>query len=423
LENVLAGALAAALVGALAWFVTANLATPERRLSRRPATLYSAADGDFRRALGVLLGPSILPGNRVTTLLNGDRIFASMLDAIDAAGDTITFETFIFRDAIAEEFCRRLLAARGRGVRVHVLLDWVGARPAPVDALNALRAAGAEIHSYHPPGWLHLGRLNNRTHRKLLVVDGRVGFTGGVGIGTEWTGAAQDPAHWRDTHYRVEGPVVAQMQAAFMDNWIKATGHVLHGPAYFPPLEPVGDVDAQMFISSPAGGAESMHLMVLLAIAAAQRSILIENSYFVPDDLTIEALIAARRRGVRIRLVVPSHHTDAPWGRWATHGLYQPLLDAGVEIFEYQPTMIHAKVMVVDDHWVSLGSGNFDNRSFRLNDEANLNAFSEALAAEQTAIIEADLARSRRIQPRRWRQRRWERRLWERAALLLRSQL
>ena len=415
-----AGATCAAL---LAWFIAANVALPERRLSRRPARLYGSSDGDFRRAFGVLLGPSILPGNRITTLLNGDRIFPAMLEAIDAAEASITFETFIFRDAIASRFVRHLSAAARRGVKVHVLLDWVGAKAVAPDDLAALRAAGAEVELYHPPVWHHLGRLNNRTHRKLLVVDGRIGFTGGVGIGHEWEGDAQDPRHWRDTHYRVEGPVVAQMQAAFMDNWIKATGSVLHGSAYFPPLAPCGPVEAQMFASSPAGGSESMHLMVLLAITAAQRSIDIENSYFVPDPLTIEALVQARARGVRVRIVVPNRHTDAPWGRFAARALYDELLAAGVEIYEYEPTMLHVKLMVVDERWVSLGSGNFDNRSFRLNDEANLNAFDSALAREQLAIVEADVAKSVRIAPRRWRRRRTTLRLYERAALLLRSQL
>jgi cardiolipin synthase len=256
-----------------------------------------------------------------------------------------------------------------------------------------------------------------------MVVDGRLGYTGGACVGREWTGNAQDPEHWRDTHYEVEGPVVAQMQSAFVDNWIKTTGTVLHGERYFPELRRVGDVEAQMLLSSPAGGANSMHLMMLLALTAARRSIDLENSYFVPDELTMEALLAARRRGVRVRIVTPNRHTDAPWGRWATHGLYQPLLDAGVEIFEYQPTMIHCKVLVVDGHWTSVGSANFDNRSFRLNDEANLNVFDEAFAQEQLAILEADVARSTRISPRRWPARPLGRRVLERTALLFRSQL
>ena len=414
------GTAAVFLLGAL---VAANLSTPERKLVRTPKRLYGTDAPDFRRALGVLLGPGLTTGNRVDTLQNGDAIFPAMLEAIRGARASVTFETFIFRDEIAERFCDALAEPAGRGVRVHVLLDWVGSRDSDESAIQCLRDAGAEVHVYHPPRFKHLGRMNNRTHRKVLVVDGRVGFTGGVGVGREWEGDAQDPEHWRETHYRVEGPVVAQMQAVFVDNWIEATGTVLHGERYFPKLEPRGELDAQMFASSPAGGSASLHLMVLLAITAARRTIDIENSYFVPDSLTIEALCDACSRGVRVRILVPNRHTDAKLGRWAAHGLYQPLLDAGADIREYEPTMIHCKLLVVDGEWSSVGSMNFDDRSFRLNDEANLNVFGRAFAAEQVAMMEADLAKSKRISPRRWKRRAFTQRLYERTALLLRSQL
>jgi len=400
-----------------------NLATAEKRLLRRPKRLYTSSDSDFRRALGVLLGPPIIGGNDVKTLLNGDQIFPAMLDAIRSAQISVTFETFIFRDEIGAQFCSALTAAAQRGVRVHVLVDWLGSRGMDRSLFEPTIRAGGEVRIYHELTWYHVGRINNRTHRKLLVVDGIVGFTGGVGIGHEWTGNAQDPAHWRETHYLVRGPVVAQIQAVFVDNWIKATGEVLHGERYFPALERVGDMDAQMFASSPAGGSESMHLMVLLAITAAQTSIDIENSYFVPDSLTIDALQSARKRGVRVRIIVPNRHTDAPLGRWAAHSLYDTLLRSGIEIFEYQPTMLHCKLMIVDASWVSVGSGNFDNRSFRLNDEANLNVFSATLAREQTRYFEADLAKSHRMLQKRWARRRWSLRVLESIAILLRSQL
>ncbi len=400
-----------------------NLATAEKRLLRRPKRLYTSRDADFRRALGVLLGPPIVGGNQVRTLLNGDQIFPAMLDAIRSAEVSVTFETFIFRDEIGTQFCTALAEAAKRGVRVHVLVDWLGSRAMDRSLFDPTIRAGGEVRIYHELTWYHIGRINNRTHRKLLVVDGTIGFTGGVGIGHEWTGNAQDPLHWRETHYEVRGPVVAQMQAVFVDNWIKATGEVLHGETYFPTLDRAGDMDAQMFASSPAGGSESMHLMVLLAITAAQSSIDIENSYFVPDELTIDALREARARGVRVRIIVPSRHTDAPLGRWAAHALYGVLLCAGIEIFEYQPTMLHCKLMVVDSSWVSVGSGNFDNRSFRLNDEANLNVFSDSLAREQIQYFEQDLAQSQKMLKRRWAKRRFSLRLLESMAILLRSQL
>jgi cardiolipin synthase len=412
------------IVGAMALWLGANVATTEKRIHYRPRRLYTSGDPNFKRALGILLGPPLVTGNHVTTLVNGDQIFPAMLDAIRAAKANITFETFVFRDAIGCEFCEALSDAARRGVKVHVLLDWIGSSSMDTKLLDAARAAGCELELYHRLSWYHLGRLNNRTHRKLLVVDGRIGFTGGVGMGREWLGNAQDPDHWRETHYRAEGPVVAQMQAVFIDNWIKATGRVLHGPDYFP-VEPdrVGDMEAQMFGSSPAGGSESMHLMVLLALTAAQKSIDIENAYFVPDVLTVEALIAAAKRGVRVRIIVPGHHSDARVQRWAAQGLYAELLEAGVEIYEYQPTMIHSKVMVIDDLWTSVGSANFDDRSFRLNDEANLNVFSAELAREQVALIEQDIAKSRRLVRTRWARRALSRRVYERIALLVRSQL
>lgn len=409
---------------AIALWVGANLATTEKRLLYQPRRLYASSDADFRHALGILLGPPLVAGNRITTLINGDRIFPPMLEAIRGAAVSITLETFVLRDAIGAQFCEALSAAARRGVKVHILLDWLGSRGVDAALLAATRNAGCDVQLYHELSWYHLGRLNNRTHRKLMVVDGRIGFTGGVGMGNEWSGDAQDAAHWRDSHYKAEGPVVSQMQAVFVDNWIKATGRVLHGSDYFPTTQPTsGEMDAQMFGSSPVGGSESMHLMVLLALTASQTSIDIENAYFVPDKLTVDALLDASRRGVRIRIVVPGRHSDAPLGRWAARGLYGDLLHAGIEIYEYQPTMLHCKVMVVDGTWTSVGSANFDDRSFRLNDEANLNIFSRELAREQIGYIEADIAECKRMVSRRWARRSSTRRVYEQLALLLRSQL
>jgi len=412
--------LTAALVATLA----INLATAEKRLLYRPRRLYTSRDADFRRALGVLLGPPLVAGNEVTTLINGEQIFPAMLAAINAAEVSITFETFVFRDEIGKLFCQALARAAGRGVRVHVLLDWLGSRAMSPATLGAIRDAGADVELYHAPSWFHLGRLNNRTHRKIMVIDGKSGFTGGVGFGHEWADNREYPKDWRESHYMVRGPVVAQMQAVFVDNWIKATGRVLHGAEYFPTqLAVQGDMDAQMFGSSPVGGSESMHLMVLLALTAAHSSIDIENPYFVPDRLTVDALIEGRRRGVRVRIVVPGRYTDARIGRWAAQGLYDVLLRAGIEVYEYQPTMIHCKVLVIDGEWTSVGSANFDDRSFRLNDEANLNVFSKRLAAEQTRQVDADIAQSKRMVLRRWSRRSASRRFYEALALLLRSQL
>jgi cardiolipin synthase len=275
------------------------------------------------------------------------------------------------------------------------------------------------VELYHPLRWYNLDRMNNRTHRKLLIVDGAVGFTGGVGIAPVWTGNAQDKDHWRDSHFRVAGPVVGQMQAVMLDNWSKATGRVLHGPAYFPALKPVGTQRAQVFASSPNGGSESMHLMYLLAITAATRSIELSSAYFVPDEITRDALIAAVKRGVRVRIITPGPIIDAETVRRASRGLWGEMLQAGIEIHEYQPTMYHCKVMIVDGYMTSVGSTNFDVRSFRLNDEANLNVYDVAFARRQQQVFEDDLKRSRQVTFESWSRRPLGEKLHERAAALL----
>jgi len=286
-----------------------------------------------------------------------------------------------------------------------------------------MRDSGAEIFKYHPPRWYNMNRLNNRTHRKILVVDGRVGFTGGVGIADEWSGHAQDKDHWRDTHYRVSGPAVAQMQAAFVDNWVKVSGAVLHGAAYFPPIPPAGSQPAQMFMSSLEGGAESMHLMYLLSIAAARKSIDLSMAYFVPDELASDALAAAVKRGVRVRIITPGQNTDTALVRSAGRATWGPFLQAGAEIYEYQPTMFHSKVLVVDRLWVSVGSTNFDTRSFRLNDEANLNVLDRGFAERQAADFEADLKRSRRVTYEQWASRSWREKIQDHFLAIFNSQL
>ena len=413
-----------AVLSTVVCLLVVNFASTERRLQRCPRRLYSLQDGDFRRAMGVLLGPAIVPGNHVQPLANGDAIFPPMLQAIESARVSVCFETFIYWSGdIGDRFADALIRAAGRGVAVHLVFDWIGSRELQPQLLTRFREAGIVVHLYHRLSWLHLGRLNNRTHRKLLVVDGHLGFTGGVGIGEQWTGNAQDAQHWRDMHYAVTGPVVAQMQAVFLDNWIKVSGNVMHGPAYFPPLEASGHMDAQMFGSSPSGGAESMQLMFLLAITAARRIIDIASPYFVPDRLTIDTLVAAAQRGVLVRVLVPGRRTDNGFARRASQRHWGRLLRAGIAIFEYLPTMMHSKFMVIDGEWTTVGSANFDNRSFRLNDEANLNVFSIALAEQHATLFEGDLARSRRVSYVAWKNRSLWRRVRESVVSVVESQL
>nr|WP_309672867.1 cardiolipin synthase [Gemmatimonas sp.] len=412
------------LLTVLATLVVLNLTSSEKKMKRRIEPQYGTGDAQFRRAMGSLLGPALVDGNHVVPLVNGEQIFPAMLEAIRTAKHTITFETFIYWSGdIGHQFADALAERAANGVKVHVLLDWVGSTKMEPELLERLNSTGVMVKRYHPPRWYTLARMNNRTHRKLLVVDGQIGFTGGVGIADPWQGQAQDAEHWRDSHYRVTGPVVAQMQAAFTDNWMKTTGDVLHGEHYFPKLEPVGDVTAQMFRSDPGEGSESVRLMYLLSIASAQKSVRIAAAYFVPDDLSIETIVAARRRGVHIEIVVPGPHVDTEMTRRASRARWGSMLEAGVIIYEFMPTMYHCKIMIVDSVWTSVGSTNFDNRSFRLNDEANLNVYDREFAATQIADFEADRARSRRITLEEWRTRPWYEKLVEHAAALFRSQL
>jgi len=401
-----------------------NFTTGEKKVERALPRLYSTHDPQFLRAMGALLGPNIVGGNLAQELLNGDQIFPAMLTAIRGAQRSITFETYIYWSGdIGREFAAALAERAQAGVKVHVLLDWVGSAKIDESFLQEMRKAGVVIRKFHEPSWYNFARLNNRTHRKLLVVDGKTGFTGGVGIAPKWTGAGQDAEHWRDSHFRIEGPVVAQMQAVFLDNWLKVTGEVMHGEAYFPPLQAVGQSDAQVFSSSPAGGSESMQLMYQLAITAAEHSIDLSSAYFVPDELTSKSLTEALKRGVKIRIVVPGEIIDTETVRAASRGSWGPLLKAGAEIYQYQPSMYHCKLMIVDKLLVSVGSTNFDNRSFRLNDEANLNVFDAGFAERQTGIFETDLRHAKQISYAAWANRPWKEKLLERLALLLGSQL
>jgi cardiolipin synthase len=379
---------------------------------------YTVTDDEFKRTIGNLLGPGLIGGNSVKTLVNGDQIFPPMLEAIRSARKTINFETYVYwSGSIGKQFTDALSERAASGVKVHVILDPIGSDRIDKKYIRQMRDAGVEVLEYHrlrlidPAGWVN--RLNNRTHRKLLIVDGEIGFTGGVGIADEWLGNAENEAHWRDTHYQLTGPIVWQLQAAFIDNWMEATGKVLHGDLYFPPVEHAGEQWAQVFRCSPHGGSESMELMYLMSIAAARHTIRISSAYFVPDDLTIQTLVDARERGVQVQIIVPGPKIDIRIVRPASRARWGRLLQAGVEIYEYQPTMYHCKLLVVDDAWVSIGSANIDNRSFRLNDEANLNVLDGAFAHEQSRLFESDLARSKRITYEAWQKRPFTGIFWE----------
>lgn len=384
---------------------------------------YGIHDTQFLRSMDNLLGPSLRDGNKTETLLNG-KTFDSMLEAIDQAKKTITFETYIYWSGdIGRKFTDALSKKAKEGVKVHLLLDWVGSGKMDRNLLKEIEDSGVQVVRYHKAYWFTINKFNNRTHRKIMVVDGKIGFTGGIGIADHWLGNADSEEHWRDTHFKFEGPAVAQMQAVFNENWIETRGELLHGEDYFPVLTPVGEEKAQVFKSSPDDGSESARLMYLLTIAAARRSILLSNAYFVPDDLSIRHLVSAAKRGVKIQLIAPGEVTDTDVVRSASRSRWGELLKAGVEIYEYQPTMFHCKVMIADGIWSSVGSTNFDNRSFRLNDEVNLNVYDAGFAKHQTEIFEDDLKKSLQVTYEDWKNRPFTEKFKEWAAGLLHHQL
>ncbi len=403
-----------AVTAGLLVVVGLNLIPAEKQIAQKLEHRYPLTDPQFLREVSYLLGPTVVSGNHVNHYTNGNQIFPAMLAAVRAAEHSISFETYIYWSGdIGREFAEALAERATAGVKVHVMLDWLGSVKMDTSLIAVLTDAGVEVQRYHPLSWYHFGRINNRTHRKLLVVDGRVAFTGGVGIADKWNGNAQDPDHWRDEHFRIDGLAAAQAQAVFLDNWIKVTGTVLQGETYFPPIAAVGNTDAQMFSSSPQGGSESMHLMYLLAIAAAEHTIDLSASYFVPDDLTYRALLAALDRGVVLRIIVPGKHIDTDMVRMASRAKWGPFLEAGALIHEYEPTMFHCKIMIVDGYLVSVGSTNFDNRSFSLNDEANLNIFDRAFAATMTQVFEDDLGKAKQVTLKAWQDRPLHQRLRE----------
>lgn len=385
---------------------------------------FAVRDLAFQQTMYALTGASLTEGNRVDILKNGDEIFPSMLAAIRSAKKTINLEFYIYWDGEIGRTFAEALAERARaGVAVKVILDAVGSAQMSRSLIDFMARNGIDLEWYHPLRWYTLSRVNHRTHRKLLIVDGCVGFSGGVGIADEWLGNADSKNHWRDTVARVEGPVVTQMQFAFMDNWVKSRGELLTGLDYFPPAQRAGTHLMQVIKSSPSEGISTVKLMYIVSIVSAVKSIYISNAYFVPDIDTTRALEGAVRRGVDVRVIVPGELADVPIVRQASRWHYELLLNRGIRIFEYRPTMMHAKTMVVDGIWSTLGSSNFDDRSFRLNDEVNVNIYDEGIAQQMEAMFFDDLKSSDEITQRKWLKRpRWSR-IKEAVADVLKPQL
>lgn len=417
---------------AIAAVLAARYASESLRHRREGGRGYTLEDSPevgsegFLRAAEALTQAPISRGNRAELLINGDRIFPAMLEAIGGARRTVNLLTYIYWSGeigsrVADAVCERATA----GVSCRVILDAMGSVKMDRDLLERMTDCGVSVCRFRPPKPYAIRRGNNRTHRKLLVVDGKVGFTGGVGIADEWTGDAQDPDHWRDTHVRVEGPVVRGLQGSFAENWLEATGEVLAGDDDLPELDPIPGARAAMLaVRSSAGvGDTDVETVFFLTIAAARRSIDLTSAYFAPRPAFLHALADSARSGVAVRVLVPGPHIDKDVVRHTARSVYGQLIEAGVRVFEYQPTMLHAKSLVVDGVWSTVGSANFDNRSFQLNDETVLGVQDEAFAAQLTEVFERDLERSAEISLDGWRSRPLIDRPREAAARLLRREL
>jgi cardiolipin synthase A/B len=404
-------------VGLGARYATESLR--HRRESGRGYDLHGADELDIRdpgflRAAEALTGAPISNGDEVELLINGDAIFPVYLETIREAQRTLCLLTYVYwRGEIATEVAGALSERARAGVEVNVIIDAMGGVKIEKDLVEQMSEAGVRISRFRPPKPYAARRIANRTHRKILVADGEVGLTGGVGIAEEWTGDAQDPDHWRDTHVRVRGPVVRGLFGAFAENWLEATGEALVGEGYLPDIPDRDEGGPMMVVRSSAGvGDTNVEALYYLAIAAARERLDITAAYFVPRPAFIDALCDAAERGVRVRVLVPGPNIDKPPVWVAGRVSYDQLIDCGVELYEYQPTMLHAKSMVVDGAWSSVGSVNFDNRSFQLHDEATLCVLSEEFAGRLTEQFERDLERSDRIDPERW----WRRGPFQRTA-------
>jgi cardiolipin synthase A/B len=403
LNRIIGIALTCGFLGAAGWLGAMSFIPDSPTLRHAVEHSHSVAQSEFPSTMAGFLGEPIEAGNKIETLVNGDEIFPAMLKAIARAEKTVNFETYIYWSGeIAERFADTLSERARAGVKVNVILDFVGSIPMEQRLIDQMRNAGVRVIRFRPLLWYTVDRLNYRSHRKVLIVDGRIGFTGGVGIADKWRGDARNPNEWRDNHYLIEGVAVAGLQSSFTEHWLEATGEILRGGDYFPVLERPGIISLQPMKSSPFSGSEQIYLGLMMALSAAERHIRIGMAYFVPSEAALEQILDARRRGVEVELIVPGTWTDTEEVRRASRYFWGQLLEAGVKIYEYQPTMYHVKIVIVDDNWATLGSANFDERSFRLNDETNVNVYDQVFVEQQIALFELDRSRSRRVTLAQW---------------------
>ena len=419
LAVVIFGLLTIAILGLLFWSV-----------KRKPDAKLKVTDpGELRTLLPSFAGltqSNLDGGNRIEVLQNGDGFFPPLIRDMAAAKQSIHFETFIWHDGkIARQLAKVMADKARQGVEVRILVDGSGGRGLEGEVSDMLVEAGAEVQHFHPLHHLNkIGRINNRDHRKLMIIDGRIGYIGGHGIADDWLGNAQDKKHWRDTAFRVTGPAVNRLQGAFAENWIEEGGLIPAGEKYFPPLPAAGNSLALVAYTSPSGGVASVQILYYLAIKAARREIIIQNPYLLPDDEALAALAEAVKRGVDVKVMVPSvDATDSAIVQHASHHHFGTLLGRGVKIWEYNKTLLHQKVLIVDGVWSSVGSTNFDDRSFDLNDEVNIAVMDPAIAAQLRAAFYDDLKHAKQANLEQWRNRGWWHKFVDGLAYLGRSQL
>jgi cardiolipin synthase len=414
-----------ALAAAFALSVAVSLLNRPEEVRYDIPHAFGVGDPTFLPSVEATEGSSMVDGNRVAILENGVEIFPAMLAAIADARKSINLEAYIFwSDSVGARFRDALSERASRGVEVRILLDGVGSakRLSRAD-VSILRRSGCRVEFFRPLRPWMLDVINRRTHRRILVVDGKVGFTGGVGIAKMWDGNADSPEHWRDTQIRIEGPAVAEMQSAFQENWAEVTGELLVGDKFFPGLAQVGNVLAAVIPSSPQPSSSASQTLYSVAISAAERTISLSNSYFVPNPESVDLLVAASERGVNVRVLVPGAINDVPMTKASGRATFGKLLRAGVKIYEYRPTMMHAKTMVVDGVFATVASTNFDNRSFRYNDEIELAMNDAGVAGRLEQMFEEDLRKSRQYTYEEWLRRPLVKRFVEWVLVPVRSQL
>lgn len=394
-------------LGAGAWSALSSLSTPVEFPPQFGLDHgLTVGSPEFIHTVVGAVGVEFAPGNSLELLNNGDAFYPAMLTAIHKAERSITVEAYIYwAGEIGVTFARALAERASRGVKVKIMLDAVGSSSIGNEILGIMRDGGCHVAWYNPIRWNKLRRLNNRTHRKSLIIDGRVGFTGGAGIADHWTGDAQDDKHWRDLQIRMAGPSVRPLQTGFAQNWLECTRELVTGPDFYPELEPAGKLALQTVMSSPETGASAARVMYCLAISAARESIEIANPYFVPDHLAIDLFRDAVKRGVRVRIMVAGSHNDTVLARLNSIRLYGALLEAGVELLEYNRTMLHHKTMVVDGLWATVGTTNFDSRSFTHNEENNVCVNDAGVARQLNEMFDHDAAVCNRIDLETWRSR------------------